>query len=409
MSLITRLFGRKDVEERSSFDEIWQHQQNAGALSKAGQSINSDTAMRVSAVNACVRVLAETIASLPIFVFKRTPDNGKEPNTKHHIHTLLHDKPNEQLTSFEFRELMMVHMGLRGNFYAIKDMNRAGKITRLIQLNPANMEVMAAGGFITEYKYTWEGGDTQSFTPEQIWHVKNLSLDGIIGASPVTLARESMGLSLATEEYGARLFSNDARPGGLLEHPGKISEDAAKRLKSSWQAAHSGGANSHKTAVLEEGLKWQAIGFSNDDSQFLETRGFQVEDIARIYRVPPILIGHSNNTSTFASAEQFFQSFVTNTIRPWAVRIEQSANKHLLSDRDRKNSFVEFKLDGLLRGDTLSRFEAYGVGRLNKWLSANDVRRLENMNPLGPEGDVYENPNIAVTKEAPEEPLVEDE
>jgi len=361
------------------------------ASTKSGASVSPESALNVSAVFACIRVLSETIASLPLKIYQRQ-EKSKEVAREHYLYSILHDSPNGWNTSYEYFETLVAHLCLRGNFYAYKRLNGAGKIGALAILNPSKMKLEIEGDKLI-YLYTWDSGKEERLKQEDIWHVKGLSTDGYMGLCPVTIARESIGLAMATEEYGARLFSNNARPGGILEHPGKLKEDTAERLKKSWQAAHAGGSNAHKVAILEEGMKWTAVGFSNDDSQFLETRNFQVEDIARIYRVPSVLIGHPDKNSTYASAEQFFLSFVVHTIRPWVTKIEQSINKYLISDKDRPNYFAEFQLDGLLRGDIKSRYESYAIARQNKWMSANEIREKENMNPIEG-GDAYENPNI---------------
>ena len=399
--LINLMGGELRATSNSLTDPIWG--MGFGASSKSGQIVSADSAMKTSAVYACVRVLSEAIASLPYKVFERTAE-GKELAEAHSLHSLLQN-PNDHMTSFEFRETQMAHLALRGNFYAFKEMNGIGKTKSLIILNPARMRVFEERGRIL-YEYTWENGQFQVFPKEKIWHVKALSTDGLVGLSPISLMRESVGLALATEEYGARFFSNDATPGGFLEMPGKLSEDAQTRLKKSWQEAHSGGSNAHKVAILEEGLQWKSVGMGNKDSQFLETRNFQVEDIARIFKVPSILIGHADKAATFASVEQQNLNFVVHTIRPWAVRIEQSANKNLLSTSDQKKFFTEHNLDGLLRGDKKTRNESYAIGIQNRYLSVNEVRKMENLNPIEG-GDVYENPNITPgtpTKEPTEEP-----
>ena len=363
----------------------------------SGKLVNPEAALRASAVFACIRVLSETVASIPLKLYKRRSDGGKEIAVNHYLYSLLHDSPHPNLTSYEFREMAVAHLNLRGNFYAIKEYDSSGILSGLIPLNPAKMKVMG-DEFSVLYEYTWEGKKAQVFSADEIWHVKGLSTDGLVGHSPVSLARESIGLYLATEEHGARLFSNGARPGGALEHPGKLKPETAERLRNQWEAAHAGSANAHKVAILEEGLKWQAIGMNAEDSQFIEARNFQVEDIARIFRVPSVLIGHPDKNSTYASAEQFFLSFVVHTIRPWVTRLEQSINHHLLNEKERKKYFAEFQMDGLLRGDIKSRYEAYAIGRQNKWLSANEIRTLENMNPIEG-GDIYENPNTSTNDE----------
>lgn len=361
-----------------------------------GITITPDKAMQASTVYACNKVLAETIASLPLKIFKRLPKEGKEPAPDFYLYDILRTRPNEIQTSFEFREYIVTQMNMYGNFFGLKEISNRGEIVNIIPLDAARMVVIIIENRQIFYEYTWESGKTSFYSANDIWHIPSLSIIGFVGLSPIQAAKESIGLSLATEEHGARVFSNDARPGGVLSHPGTLSEPAQKNLLKSFNDAQAGLDNSHKTVILEEGLSWTAVGFNNDESQFLETRNFQVEDGARIFRVPGVLIGHPSKASTFASAEQFFLSFAKNTILPWVVKLEQSANKHLLlTETERKTYFVEFNMAGLLRGDTKSRFEAYAIARQNKWMNANEVRALENMNPIEG-GEVYENPNIQV-------------
>ena len=254
---------------------------------------------------------------------------------------------------------------------------------------PGNMQVEVAGDFdepkiIYRYRPDVQGtaGAEQVFDASEIWHIKGLSGDGITGISPLAMAREAIGLAQASEGHGATFFRNGAQTSLVATTPGKLNEESHKRLRGSIQDAVSGD-NKFRVLLLEQGLDAKAVGMSNADSQFLETRQFQVEEIARIFRVPSILIGHSNNNSTYASAEQFMLSFVTHTIRPWVSRIEQSINKYLLSDQDRKAGvYAEFKLDGLLRGDTQSRYTAYSSALQNMWMTRNEVRSLENLNPV---------------------------
>lgn len=358
----------------------------------SGVTVTDDKAMQCSAVYACIRVLAEAIASLPLFIFKKNEDGTRDIADRHYLYSILHNRPNEYQTSYEFRETLVAHLCLRGNAYIFKETNKSGQIVNLVLLNPSKMEVSQDGQFLF-YRYTGDDGLINNWTSKEIWHIRGLSSNGVIGLSPITLARESIGLTLKIEEHGARLFSNYARPSGLLTTPGKLSENAGERLKKSWYSAQ-GGENVHKVAVLEEGLTWTAVGFSAEDSQFLETRNFQVEDIARIWKVPTILIGHSDKAATYSSVEQQMLSFAMHTLRPWLVRIEQSINKNLLNEFEIKQGyFAEHKIEGLLRGDIKSRYEAYAIGRQNQWLSANEIRQYENLNPII-DGDNYENPMV---------------
>lgn len=370
--------------------------------SKSGVQITPETALQTSAVFACVRVLSETIASLPLMIYQKT-GNKKKVAENHYLYPILHDSPNPWQTKFEFIEMLVGHQALRGNAYAYKVVDGLRRIKGFVPLSPARVEVEATGDFDSPkiiYKYRGEGQQMpEEFDADEVWHLKGLSSDGFVGLSPLTMARESIGLAQAAEEHGGMFFRNGAQPSLVATAPGKVSETARKNITESLHAATTG-TNKHKIILLEQGLDAKSIGMGNRDSQFLETRQFQVQEIARIFRVPCILIGHPDNASTYASAEQFMLSFVTHTIRPWATRIEQSINKYLLSDRDRRDGYyAEFKLDALLRGDTVSRYTAYSSALTNMWMTRNEVRSLENLDPVEG-GDEFENPNTT----APEEP-----
>lgn len=357
-----------------------------GTKSAAGINVTPDTALQASAVYACVRVLAETIASLPLHVYKRLEGSkGKEKAPEHYLYPVLHEIANPEMTSFELRETMVGHLCLRGNAYAEKVFDRAGRVKELWPLNPDGVLVerdKATKQLI--YIITLPGESKQvKLSSDRILHIRGLSGNGIIGYSPIALAKESIGLALATEEYGSRFFGNASRPSGVLEHPGKLGKDAADRLKKSWEEMHRGLSNAHRVAILEEGLKWNQIGMSQEDSQYLQTRQYQVVDIARIFRVPPHMIAELSR-ATFSNIE--FQSidFVVNTLRPWLVRFEQAFKQRLFDETDREY-YAEFLIDGLLRGDIASRYSAYAIGRQWGWLSADDIREMENRNPL-PDG-----------------------
>lgn len=377
MGILTRLF--KSEKRHIGPADDWATVMG-GADSSTGMRVNADTAMRCAAVLSCVRVLSETIAGLPFITYKRTAI-GRERDQSLPIFQLLAAKPNRYQTAFEFREMLMAHCLLRGNGYAQKVFDGRGNLAELVPLNPTRVEPRLTPTGEMIYRVKTADYQTIELGPDQIFHLKGLATDGITGISPITYARESVGLALATEEYGARLFKNDAKPGGILEHPGKLSDEAHQRLKNSWQSAHAGLQNSHKVAILEEGMRWQRIGVSSQDSQFIESRKFQIEEIARIFRVPPHLIGHLDH-ATFSNIEHQALDFVQHTILPWLRRWEQAIASRLLTDEETRTHYCEFLVDGLLRGDIQSRYSAYAVGRQWGWLSADDVRRLENMEPL---------------------------
>ena len=384
------------VEKRSISDpNHWIVRLTNSLTTKSGQNITPETALYTSAVFACIRVISETVASLPLMIYRKKDGGGKEVHDTHPLYPIIHDSPNPWQTKFEFFEMETGHVALRGNGYNFIVRDQAGRIKGFVPLNPSRMTIEVDGDFDVpniKYRYVAEGLEKeQLFNFDEIWHLKGISSDGITGISPLTMARESIGLAQAAEGHGATFFKNGAQPSIVASVPGRLHEDTRKNLRDSIQNAVSGD-NKFKVLLLEQGLDAKSIGMTNADSQYLETRQFQVEEIARIFRVPSILIGHSNNNSTYASAEQFMLSFVTHTIRPWVSRIEQSINKYLLSDQDRKAGvFAEFKLDGLLRGDTQSRYTAYASALQNMWMTRNEVRGLENLNPA-PDGDKFENP-----------------
>lgn len=349
-----------------------------GPPTATGRTVSQDSAMRVSAVFACVRVRAETVASLPLMVYRRLEGGGKERDSAHPLYSLLHDAPNPELTSIEFRELQTAYCDLWGNAYAEIDWGGDGQVRALWPLPPHRVaeERSAVGVY---YVVTLPSGDRKGLPAWRVWHTR-----GFMGLSVIGQARESIGLAMATEEFGARFFGNDSRPGGVLKSPKALSQSAAENLKLSWEAAHGGLSNRHRVAVLEEGIEWQQIGLPPEDAQFLQLREFQVQDIARFFRVPPHKIADLRR-ATFSNIEHQSIEFVVDCIRPLCVRFEQSAHRSLLAEDDRQTHIIEHVIDGLLRGDTASRFAAYATARQWGWMSADDVRELENQNPL-PDG-----------------------
>jgi HK97 family phage portal protein len=342
-----------------------------------------------AAVFACVRVLSETVASLPVFLYRRLPNGGKEKASEHPLFDILHNRPNPEMTSFEFREMLMGHTLLRGNFYAEVETDSKGNIIALWPLNPDSMFPVRKNGEVF-YEYYLPDGNKKVFLKDQIFHVKAFSEDGLKGVSILKAAKSAIELAQAAETYGISFFKNSARPSGVLIYPGRLSEQAKENLRKSFTAQYSGLSKAHRIMVLEEGMRWEQIGISPDDAQFLEIRKFQIEEIARIFRVPPHLIGHLER-STYSNIEQQSIEFVVHTVRPWLVRIEQAINNQLLIEKERKAGyFAEFKVDGLLRGDIESRYRAYSIARQYGWMSANEIRELENLNPLPPDiGDTY--------------------
>lgn len=360
--------------------------------SSAGSMVTEQTAMQMTAVYACVRILAETVAGLPLHLY-RYKDGGKEKAVDHPLYHLLHDEPNPEMSSFVFRETLMTHLLLWGNAYAQIIRNGKGEIIALYPLMPNRMRVErnAAGEIV--YIYTTGDSDpeqcrTYVLNRHDVWHIPGLGFNGLVGFSPIAMAKNAIGMAMATEEYGAAFFSNGAQPSGVLEHPGTVKDP--EKLRQTWQSQFGGSGNAHKTAVLEEGLKYHPISIPPDQAQFLETRKFQLNEIARIYRVPPHMVGDLEKAS-FSNIEQQSLDFAKHTINPWICRWEQSGYRSLLSVKEKPMYFWKFNLDGLLRGDYVSRMNGYAVGRQNGWLSTNDIRELENMDRIPAEqgGDLY--------------------
>lgn len=387
------LFSRRKKEKRDldqkTADFIKGVDIDGSSQSNSGVSVDEETALKTSAVFACVKVLAETVASLPLVLYDETVDGNKEKAKQHPLYWVLHDIPNDEMTSFSFREMMMENLLLWGNAYAlIQRDKKTGRIKGLYPLKAKNMTV-ERDAVTDKIKYIYTNGvKSATYKPSQIFHIPAFSFDGVKGVSPITYARESIGLALATEEYGAKFFGNGARPGGILEHPGIVKDP--EKLRESWNRVYQGAKNSHRVAVLEEGMKYHEIGMSPEDSQFLETRSFQVTEIARIFRVPPHMIGDLSR-STFSNIEQQSIDFVVYSVRPWLVRWEQAISRSLLTEEERTIYYAKFNADGLMRGDFSSRMNGYAVGRQNGWLSANDIRQLEDMNKIPAEqgGDLY--------------------
>lgn len=362
----------------------------------AGKPVNENTAMQMTAVYSCVRILSEAVAGLPLHVYKYNDSGGKEKDLSHPLYQLLHDEPNPEMTSFVFRETLMGHLLLWGNAYAQVIRNARGEVVALYPLMPNKMKVDRDSKGQLYYLYQRSQEDTPAIgktsqiylSPSDVLHIPGLGFDGLVGYSPIAMAKNAIGLAIATEEYGAKFFANGAAPGGVLEHPGTIKDP--QRVKESWNSAYQGSGNAHKVAVLEEGMKYQAIGISPEQAQFLETRKFQINEIARIFRVPPHMLADLEKSS-FSNIEQQSLEFVKYTLDPWCVRWEQSMSRVLLSESEKPQHFIKFNVDGLLRGDYASRMTGYATARQNGWMSANDIRELENLDRIPAEqgGDLY--------------------
>ena len=363
--------------------------------STSGKTVTERSAMQITAVYSCVRILAEAIAGLPLHLYTYKEDGGKEKAIGHPLYLLLHDEPNPEMSSFVFRETLMTHLLLWGNAYAQIIRNGKGEVVALYPLMPNRMTVDRDSSGQLFYSYQMNNSDaptmkagTVILKPSDVLHIPGLGFDGLVGYSPIAMAKNAIGLAIATEEYGAKFFANGATPGGLLEYPGTVKDP--DRVRESWNKGFSGSQNAGKVAILEEGMKYTPISIAPEQAQFLETRKFQINEIARIFRVPPHMVGDLEKSS-FSNIEQQSLEFVKYTLDPWVVRWEQSLSRALFTPEEKKQYFFKFNVEGLLRGDYQSRMNGYATARQNGWMSANDIRELENLDRIPAEegGDLY--------------------
>jgi HK97 family phage portal protein len=366
----------------------------SGVNSAAGVRVTADTAMGYAAVFSCVRVLAESIGQLPLHLYSRDDKGESKKVTGHPLYPLLHDAPNDYQTAQEFREMEVAHLCLRGNFYAF--INRVGdRVLELLPFSPDAVKPKLTEEHEAVYEVTFANGAQDVLDAEQVYHSRLFSLDGVAGVSPIRYARDAIGLGIATQKHGSRLFSNGAKPGGVLSTTNVLKDDTHKRIKESWNEAHQGEANAHKVAILEAGLTWTQVGMSAEDSQFLETRKFQRSEIAGMFRVPPHMIGDLQN-ATFSNIEHQGLEFVQFSLMPYLTRIEQRIKKSLLRPQERATHYPKFNANGLLRGDMKSRSDFYIRLQQTGSLSPNEIRALEDMNPRDG-GDIYLTPlNMAI-------------
>ncbi|MGC5009757.1 phage portal protein [Streptosporangium sp. DT93] len=379
----------------------------AGGDTSAGVFVSEETALHYSPFFGGVRVLAEDVGSLPLITYERQP-RGKRRATEHSLYGVLHDQPNPFMSSVKLRETLQGHAITWGDGFASIVRNGAGDVVELWPLHPGRMRVeitrLGRGRMTLMYRYTdLTNGIAALMFPDEVLHVAGLGGNGIRGYSMVGLARQSIGMGLATEAYGAKFFGSGARPGGVLKHPGTLGRDAKARLREDWEDMHRGLDNAQRVAVLEEGLEWESIGIPPEDAQFLETRRHNVTEMARWLRLPPHKIGDLQH-ATYSNIEHQALDYVTSSLRIWLVRWEQAITTRLLTSSERARFFAEHLVDGLLRGDIKSRYEAYAIGRNWGWLSADDIAEMENRNPLPDErGSVYLVPLNMVPAPSPKE------
>lgn len=362
----------------------------------SGEKVDEQSAMQISTVYACVRLLAETVAALPLHLYRYTDGGkGKESAFDHPLYRILYRQPNDEMSSFIWRETMMTHLLLWGNAYSQIIRDGRNNVLGLYPLLPENVEVdrdEQGQLYYIYHAYTDEVPGEQNqdiyFRKDEILHIPGLGFNGLVGFSPIAMMKNSLGTTLAVEKYGASFFKNGAQPSGVLEHPGVLKDP--QKIRDNWIAVYGGANNAHRVAVLEEGMAYKAISLPPEDSQFLSTRQFGVEEICRIFRVPPHMV-QSLEHATFSNIEHQSIDFVVHTLTPWLVRFEQAIIKDLLLEEEQDVLFPKFNVDGLLRGDYQSRMNGYATGISNGFLSPNDIHRLENMDLIPAEegGDDY--------------------
>ena len=345
-----------------------------GPTTAAGVRVNVNTALGVPAVLRAVTLLSGAVASLPLKLYRKT-DDGRMPATGHPVDRLLQRAPNALMTPFVFKELIMNCLLLNGNFYAYIEYDQASRPAALWPMDPNRVVIEQDDktGAISYRVNTTQG--QQVLKPAEVLHVLGMTLDGIRGVSPVTLARESIGGAIAELKHGQSFFKNGANLSGVLQHPGHLGPEAAETLRKSWREKYSGTDNAGKIAVLEEGMTFQPVALSNKDSQWLESRQVTVLDVARIFGVPPALLGHLEKAS-YSSQEAQNLEFLTHSLRPWLTRIEQAIERSLLADA---NVYVEFTTGDLLRTNLKDRYDAYRTALAAGFMTVNEVRKLENL------------------------------
>lgn len=357
----------------------------------SGIDISEETATNFSAVYSAVRVIAESVAVLPLQIFKRT-NKGRDLLRDHPLYRLLHDEPNKYQTSYVHRETQTAFQCLWGNSYAkiIRD-----SLQRPAELDPIHPSLVYVNHDEKTNKLFYVINGKEIIEQTDMIHIPALSFDGIKGKSPVKVAKESIGLGIALEKFGALFFGNGANLGGILQHPGKLTDPSYKRLKAAFESKRKGISKSHETIILEEGMKYEKIGIPPEEGQFLGSRKFQVNEIARWFRLPPHMIGDLER-ATFSNIEMQDLEFVKYSLMPWLKRGEAELMRKLLTEEEKKTHFIEYNVDGLLRGDIVTRGQYYQIMRTIGTMNANEVRRKENMNDReDADGESYDNPNTS--------------
>ncbi len=398
MGIIDRLFGRKDEQKSVSFDPVWLDFFGS-RQSKAGVPVSWERALDVSTVFACIRVIAEGVAQVPLRVMRELPNGkGSEPAIDHPLYKVLNSKPNQWQTSFSLRETMIFHLALTGNAFFYKNIVR-NRVKELIPIDPGCVTVTRNNDYSLTYTVTGIDGRSMDFPQSLIWHIRGPSWDTWRGLDAVRQAREAIGLTIATENTQAEMHAHGLQTSGTYSTDQKIDPDKYKQVQA-WIAAQIGGSNRHKPFVIDSGFKWTQQSMTGVDAQHIETRKFQIEEICRSFRVLPPMVGHSGQAMTFASAEQIFLAHVIHTLMPWVVRIEQSIDNDLLDGDEDEGFFAKFNMNSLMRGASADRATFYskalGAGNSPAWMTQDEVRAEEDLNAKGGDAANLPKPTNAV-------------
>ena len=376
MNLVDRMLGRFGLERRSTTEPSW------SAL--AGQrAVSPRNAESVSAVYACVSAISETIASLPLILYRRTDDEGRDRARDHPLYKVLHDTPNGQQTALEFREQMQASVLLRGNAFAEIIRGYDGQARELRPLLVDRVQVLKLDSGRLGFDVFDDKGSRRRLLQEEVFHLRHRSENGIVGVSPISAAREVVELAIAEREHGSATFRNGTKASGVLKFPGKLSPDQRVNMGNSWASQYGGAGNAGKTPILEEGVDYTPLSMTLEDAEWIEARQFSVEEVCRLFRVPPTVVGdlrHGNYSNSVEMARQF----VTLTLRRHLAMWEQAIARCLLTEAGRRTYFAEHNVEGLLRGDSLARAQFYQRAIDDGWMDTDEVRRLENLPARSP-------------------------
>lgn len=345
----------------------------------AGLPVSPGNAETISTVFSCVQSIAETIGGLPLLLYRNASNGDRQRASDHPLYRVLHDAPNERQTALEFREQLTAHVLLWGNGYAEIHSDAAGNVTALEPIHPRNVTVLQLPSGRIRYDVAdAQTGRIRPLLADEVLHLKDRTDNGIVGKSRIQVAREMLGGVLAAQEHGNKAWANGARLSGVLQTPHVMTDDSIGRLRESWQGQFSGTGNSGKTAILENGLTYQQLSMSNEDAQWLQSRQFSVEEVCRIFRVPPVLVADLRHAN-FSNSVEMNRWFVTHTLRRWLTMWEEGAERALLGPIARSRYFIEHNVEGLLRGDSTGRATFYQSGIRDGWLLKSEARRLENL------------------------------